>query len=101
MSYFLLMENNQKPEWFELADNDQPVNRTMKKAPKRNFAFILAGILVIPVGAGFALLSHEDQSASAVETSNLTQESPTIASSAPTQSSNAITMPTTFREDDD
>jgi len=95
------MENNQKPEWFELADKDQPVSRLMKKAPKRNFAFILAGILVIPVGAGFALLSHEDQSASALETLNLTQESPTIASSALTHSSNAITMPTTSREDDE
>ena len=30
MSYFLDMENNQKPEWFELAENDQPVNRPLK-----------------------------------------------------------------------
>ena len=101
MGYFLHMENNKKPEWFELADNDQPADRPMKKAPKRSLSLILAGVLVIPMGAGFALLSHEDQSASALETLNLTQESPTIASSALTHSSNAITMPTTSREDDD
>lgn len=103
------MENNQKPEWFELADNDQPVSRRLKNkviAPKRNLAFILAGVLVLPMGAGFALLSHEDQSASAVETLNLTQDSPAIASSAPARTSNTITMPAKSRgegegEDDD
>jgi len=100
------MENNQKPEWFELADNDQPVSRRLKNkviAPKRNLAFILAGVLVLPMGAGFALLSHEDQSASAVETLNLTQDSPAIASSAPAQTTNTITMPAKSRgegEDD-
>jgi hypothetical protein len=74
MGYFLLMENNQKPEWFELAENDQPVSRPLKKksAPMRNLTFILAGILVIPMGAGFALLTHEDHSAVAAETLNLT-----------------------------
>ena len=30
MSYFLVMENNQKPEWFELADKDQPVSRLIR-----------------------------------------------------------------------
>ena len=66
MGYFLLMENNQKPEWFELADNDQLVSHKSKSkvsASKRNLTFILAGILVIPLGAGLGLLSLEDQSA--------------------------------------
>ena len=94
------MENNQKPEWFELADNDQPVSRPVKNVPKRNLAFILAGVLVLPMGAGFALLSHEDHSAFAAETLNLTQDSPIAARTSSTQPQNAITMPATSREDD-
>ena len=98
------MENNQKPDWFELADNDQPATLRFKgkvPTPKRNLALILAGVLVLPMGAGWALLSHEDQSANAVETLNLTQDSPIATSSTPTQTSNAFTMPTASREDDD
>ena len=95
MGYFLDMENNQKPEWFELAENDQPVSRPLKKksAPKRSLTLILAGILVIPMGAGFALLTHEDHSAVAVETLNSTQDSPAATSSTQAKTSNAITMP--------
>ena len=90
------MENNQKPEWFELADNDQPVSRKSKSkvsASTRNLTFILAGILVIPLGAGFALLSHEDQTAIAAESLNITQDSPTATSSAQTLTSNTISTP--------
>jgi hypothetical protein len=97
------MENNKKPEWFELADNDQPATRQFKgkvAAPKRNIALILAGVLVLPMGAGWALLSQEDQSANAVETLNLTQDSPVASSATPAQTSDAITMPTASREDD-
>ena len=103
MGYFLDMENNQKPEWFELAENDQPVSRPLKKksAPMRNLALILAGILFIPMGAGFALLTHEDHSAVAAETLNLIQDSPAATSSTQSKTSNAITMPTASREDDD
>jgi hypothetical protein len=96
------MENNQKPEWFELADNDQPVSRKFKNkvtAPKRNLALIVAGILVLPMGAGFALLSHEDQSASAVETLNMTQDSPVATTSTPAETGNVIAMPSASRED--
>ena len=87
------MENNQKPEWFELADNDQPTSRPLKKkaAPMRSLTIILAGVLVIPMGAGFALLTHEDPSATASETLNSVQDSP----------ANTIAMPTASREDDD
>ena len=97
------MENNQKPEWFELAENDQPVSRPLKKksAPMRNLALILAGILVIPMGAGFALLTHEDHSAVAVETLNSTQDSPAATSSTQAKTSNAITMPAASRDDDE
>jgi len=104
MGYFLLMENNQKPEWFELAENDQPVSRPLKSkksAPMRNLTFILAGILVIPMGAGFALLTHEDHSAVAAETLNLTQDSPVATNSATAQQGNTITMPTASRDDDE
>lgn len=97
------MENNQKPEWFELAENDQPVSRPLKKksAPMRNLTFILAGILVIPMGAGFALLTHEDHSAVAAETLNLTQDSPVATNSGPAEQSNTIAMPTASRDEDD
>ena len=97
------MENNQKPEWFELAENDQPVSRPLKKksAPMRNLTFILAGILVIPMGAGFALLTHEDHSAVAAETLNLTQDSPVATNSATAEQNNTIAMPTTSRDEDD
>ena len=96
MGYFLLMENNQKPEWFELADNDQPVSRKSKSkvsASARSLTFILAGILVIPLGAGLALLTHKDQSAVATESLTLTQDSPTPTSSAQTLTSNTISTP--------
>ena len=97
------MESNQKPEWFELADNDQPVSRPLRKksAPMRNLTFILAGILVIPMGAGFALLTHEDHSAVAAETLNLTQDSPVATNSAIAQQGNTIAMPTASRDDDE
>jgi len=98
------MENNQKPEWFELAENDQPVNRPLKSkksAPMRSLTFILAGALVIPMGAGVALLTHDSNSATAVEALNLTQDSPAATSSAQAMTSNAISMPTASRDDDD
>ena len=102
MGCFLAMENNQKPEWFKLAENDQPVNRPQKKsAPMRNLTFILAGILVLPMGAGVALLTHENHSAVAAETLNLIQDSPAATSSASALQGNTITMPTASREDDD
>ena len=109
MGYFLDMENNQKPEWFELAENDQPVSRPLKKksAPKRSLTLILAGILVIPMGAGFALLTHEDHSAVAVETLNLTQDSPATKAPAaitPPRSSSAfndIILPPTKKAGDE
>jgi hypothetical protein len=98
------MENSQKPEWFELAENDQPVNRPLKSkksAPMRNLTFILAGILVIPMGAGIALLTHEDHSAIAAETLNLTQDSPVATSASNALAGNTITMPSASRDDDD
>jgi cytoskeletal protein RodZ len=91
------MENNQKPEWFELADNDQPVSRKSKRkvsASARSLTFILAGILVIPLGAGLALLTHKDQSAIATKSLTLTQDSPAPTSSAQTLTSNTISTPT-------
>jgi hypothetical protein len=100
MGYFLAMENNKKPEWFELADNDQPASRPIKNAPKRSLAFILAGVLVLPMGAGFALLSHDDNSAVAAETINLTQDSPAAVSSFAAKPSSTITMPTATREEE-
>jgi hypothetical protein len=102
MGCFLAMENNQKPEWFELAENDQPAKRPIKKsAPMRNLTFILAGILVIPMGAGIALLTHEDHSAIAAETLNLTQDSPVATSASNALAGNTITMPSASRDDDD
>ena len=90
------MENNQKPEWFELADNDQPVSRKSKSkvsASARNLTFILAGILVIPLSAGLALLTQKDQSVVATESLTLTQDSPTPTSSAQTLTGNTISTP--------
>ena len=98
------MENNQRPEWFELAENDQPTSRPLKKkksAPMRSLTFIVAGILVIPMGAGVALLKHEVQPVSGAETLNLTQDSPAATSPAQIQPSSAITMPTVSRDDDE
>jgi hypothetical protein len=98
------MENNQKPEWFELAENDQPVNRPLKSkksAPMRNLTFILAGILVLPMGAGVALLTHDSNSATAVEALNLIQDSPVATSASNALAGNTITMPSASRDDDD
>ena len=97
------MENNQKPEWFELAENDQPASSPIKKksAPMRSLTLIVAGILVIPMGAGVALLTHEAQPVSGAETLNLTQDSPAATSPAQIQPSSAITMPTVSRDEDE
>jgi len=97
------MENNQKPEWFELAENDQPAIRPTKKksAPLRSLTFLLAGALVIPMGAGFALLTHEDHSVIAAESLNLVQDSPAVTSSTQALPVKTIAIPTASREDDD
>ena len=97
------MENNQKPEWFELAENDQPASSPIKKksAPMRSLTLIVAGILIIPMGAGVALLTHEAQPVSGAETLNLTQDSPAATSPAQIQPSSAITMPTVSRDEDE
>jgi hypothetical protein len=102
------MENNQKPEWFELAENDQPVSRPLKSkksAPMRSLTFILAGILVIPMGAGVALLTHDSKSANAVETMNSTQDSPAAKAPAvitpPGSASTDIILPPTKKGGDD
>lgn len=67
----------------------------------RSLTLILAGILVIPIGAGFALLTHEDQSAVADESLNLIQDSPDSTSPTNALPGNTITMPTASRDDDD
>jgi hypothetical protein len=106
------MENKQKPEWFELADNDQAVTRPSKKksGPIRSLTLILAGVLVIPMGAGFDLLSHENHSAIAAGTLNLTQDSPAAATSTakapvaitpPGSTSNEIILPPSKKAGDD
>jgi hypothetical protein len=94
------MEKNQKPEWFELADNDQPVDRK-KSAPKRNIALILAGVLVLPMGAGLAFFSRDNQPATAVQGLTLAQGSPTANGQSGSVASEAIVMPTGSRDDDD
>ena len=93
------MENNQKPEWFELAENDQPAIRPTKKksAPLRSLTFLLAGALVIPMGAGFALLTHEDHSVIAAESLNLVQDSPAVTSSTQALPVKTIAFPTASR----
>ena len=53
------------------------------------------------MGAGVALLTHENHSAVAAETLNLIQDSPAATSSASALQGNTITMPTASREDDD
>jgi hypothetical protein len=53
------------------------------------------------MGAGVALLAHDSKSANAVEALNLTQDSPAATSSTQTQPSNAISMPTASRDDED
>jgi hypothetical protein len=97
------MENKQKPEWFELADNDQPTSRPMKKksAPMRSLTFVLASALVIPMGAGVALLTHENHSTIAANALNSVQDSPAATSPTQTLPVNTIAMPTASREDDD
>jgi hypothetical protein len=106
------MENNQKPEWFELADNDQPISRPLKKksAPMRSLTFVLASALVIPMGAGFALLTHEDHSTIAADVLNLVQDSPAAATSTakapvaitpPGSTSNEIILPPSKKAGDD
>ena len=67
----------------------------------RSLTFVLASALVIPMGAGFALLTHEDHSTIAADALNLVQDSPAATSSAQSLPANTIAMPTASREDDD
>jgi hypothetical protein len=87
------MENNQKPnqkpEWFELADNDRPTKRNLK--PTKSLLAITA-TLALTTLAGWGLMSNDESKAMASESISPVAAVPTTSvqsTSTPTPTARA------------
>jgi cytoskeletal protein RodZ len=79
------MTENNKPEWFEIADNDRPTTR--RKASKTlPLAAVLAASLIIGLGAVVAQ-TQEESPANAIEAT----QTPSTATNVSTSPSTAVT----------
>jgi hypothetical protein len=91
------MENNKKPDWFELADNDQPAKRSTKPA-KSTFAVVAT--LALATLAGWGFISHDESIAIASESTVPVTAVAAPSSVSPSASSNIIINPPTSKSDD-
>jgi len=66
------MENNQKPEWFELADNDQPAKRSAK--PTKS-ALAVVATLALTTLAGWGFITNDEPLANASDLGTISQTS--------------------------
>lgn len=85
------MTENNKPEWFEIAENDGPAQpiKTRRSLP---IAAVLAVALIIGVGAVVAQ-TQEESPASATETTTVANDQVVKATSSPTASAEAVATP--------
>jgi hypothetical protein len=114
------MENNKKPDWFELADNDKPAKRSIKPA-KSTLAVVAT--LALTTLAGWGFVSNDESKAIASEnngqiqvddlattssassettapvTSTVSSQPTTSASAAPTSSTITAPNPSTAQND--
>lgn len=82
------MENMKKPDWFELADNDQPAKRSIK-APKSALAVVAT--LALTTVAGWGFISGDDSSANASENAGTIQTDTSNSISDSSLSGNSTT----------
>ena len=64
------MENKKKPEWFELADNDQPAKRIAK--PSKS-ALAVVATLALTTLAGWGFITNDQSIANATESAGVNQ----------------------------
>ena len=85
------MTENNKPEWFEIAENDGPAQpiKTRRSLP---IAAVLAVALIIGVGAVVAQ-TQEESPASATETTTVANDQVVKATSSPAASTEAVATP--------
>lgn len=85
------MTENNKPEWFEIAENDGPAQpiKTRRSLP---IAAVLAVTLIIGVGAVVAQ-TQEESPASATETTTVANDQVVKATSSPAASAEAVATP--------
>ena len=85
------MTENNKPEWFEIAENDGPAQpiKTRRSLP---IAAVLAVTLIIGVGAVVAQ-TQEESPASATETTTVANDQVVKATSSPAASTEAVATP--------
>ena len=85
------MTENNKPEWFEIAENDGPAQpiKTRRSLP---IAAVLAVTLIIGVGAVVAQ-TQEESPASAPETTTVANDQVVKATSSPAASAEAVATP--------
>ena len=82
------MTENNKPEWFEIADNDGPAQpiKTRRSLP---IAAVLAVALIIGAGAVVAQ-TQEESPANATETTTVAKDQAVKATSSPAVSAQAV-----------
>ena len=85
------MTENNKPEWFEIAENDGPAQpiKTRRSLP---IAAVLAVALIIGVGAVVAQ-TQEESPASATETTTVANDQVVNTTSSPAASAEAVATP--------
>ncbi len=85
------MTENNKPEWFEIAENDGPAQpiKTRRSLP---VAAVLAVALIIGVGAVVAQ-TQEESPASATETTTVANDQVVNTTSSPAASAEAVATP--------
>jgi len=66
------MENNQKPEWFELADNDQPAKYAAKSSKS---ALAVVATLALTTLAGWGFITNDESPANASDLAGITEVS--------------------------
>ena len=93
-----MSENMKKPEWFELADSDEPSAQVAKVNKKLPIAAILITGAVIATGAFFASASENNASAEGVTqvtspSSAAAGATPDASASSTPSASNGVTTP--------
>ena len=93
------MENNKKPDWFELADNDQPAKRNLKPAKG---VLAVTATLALTTLAGWGFMSNDESKAIASEstsqvTAAATPQKTTPPLANPSATSNSIIKPPTSK----
>ena len=93
------MDNKQKPEWFELADNDQPANVSPKA--RKGGIFAVVTTLALTGVAGWGFISSEEFPAAVASASSAVIEKVSGNSTSASNSANPITAPTGYEDEDD